>query len=167
LNNSLQSGSCNPTDSKLEEGVTNTLTCAPVSVNGRHFLTLFIITTQILSANVSTSIDEHRRFSILIITTIAAVATGISFIIFKWNSRLQSLVNSRTLDLRNSNESLVESNTKSDLTNRQLELHDKMQKEFINVAAHELRTLIQPIIGLTEILQSRIKDNEQLISLIQ
>jgi signal transduction histidine kinase len=37
-----------------------------------------------------------------------------------------------------------------------------MQKEFINVAAHELRTPIQPIIGLTEILQSKIKDNEQL-----
>jgi signal transduction histidine kinase len=37
-----------------------------------------------------------------------------------------------------------------------------MQKEFINVAAHELRTPIQPIIGLTEILQSRIKDNDQL-----
>jgi signal transduction histidine kinase len=162
MNNSLQSGSCNPTDIKLEEGVTNTLTCAPVSVNGGHLLTLFIIAPQILSANVSTSIDEHRRFSILIITTIAAVATGISFIIFKWNSRLQSLVNSRTLDLCNSNESLDESNTKLDLANRQLELHDKMQKEFINVAAHELRTPIQPIIGLTEILQSRIKDNEQI-----
>ncbi len=37
-----------------------------------------------------------------------------------------------------------------------------MQKEFINVAAHELRTPIQPILGLTEILQSKIKDNEQL-----
>jgi signal transduction histidine kinase len=162
LNNSLQSGSCNPTDIKLEEGVTNTLTCAPVSVNGRHFLTLFIITPQILSANVSTSIDEHRRFSILIITTIAAVATGISYIIFKWNRKLQSLVNSRTEELHRSNHSLIESNKKLDLANRQLELHDKMQKEFINVAAHELRTPIQPIIGLTEILQSRIKDNEQL-----
>src|SRR2546427_12142928 len=36
-----------------------------------------------------------------------------------------------------------------------------MQKEFINVAAHELRTPIQPIIGLTEVLQSRIKDVKQ------
>jgi signal transduction histidine kinase len=37
-----------------------------------------------------------------------------------------------------------------------------MQKEFINVAAHELQTQIQPILGLTEILQSKIKDSEQL-----
>jgi signal transduction histidine kinase len=36
-----------------------------------------------------------------------------------------------------------------------------MQKEFINVAAHELRTPIQPILGLSEVLQSKIKDNEQ------
>jgi signal transduction histidine kinase len=31
-----------------------------------------------------------------------------------------------------------------------------MQKEFINVAAHELRTPIQPILGLSEILRSRL-----------
>jgi signal transduction histidine kinase len=34
----------------------------------------------------------------------------------------------------------------------QLKTYSEMQKEFINIAAHELRTPIQPIIGLTEIL---------------
>ena len=34
-----------------------------------------------------------------------------------------------------------------------------MQKEFIDIAAHELRTPIQPIVGLSEVLQSKIKDN--------
>jgi signal transduction histidine kinase len=43
----------------------------------------------------------------------------------------------------------------------QVKLHDKMQKEFIDIAAHELRTPIQPILGLSEILLSRIKDSEQ------
>jgi two-component system sensor histidine kinase VicK len=37
-----------------------------------------------------------------------------------------------------------------------LEAHDKMQKEFINIAAHELRTPIQPILGLSGILQDSI-----------
>ena len=37
-----------------------------------------------------------------------------------------------------------------------------MQKEFINIAAHELRTPVQPIIGLTESLRSKIKDAELL-----
>src|ERR1051326_5682290 len=44
----------------------------------------------------------------------------------------------------------------------QLKRHDKMQKDFINIAAHELRTPIQPILGLTEILRSRTKDVEQI-----
>ncbi len=43
----------------------------------------------------------------------------------------------------------------------QLKIHDRMQQEFINVAAHELRTPIQPIISLTEVLQSQIKDVKQ------
>jgi signal transduction histidine kinase len=43
----------------------------------------------------------------------------------------------------------------------QLKRHDKMQKEFINIAAHELRTPIQPILSLTENLLSHTKDIEQ------
>ncbi len=43
----------------------------------------------------------------------------------------------------------------------QLKSHDRMQQEFINIAAHELRTPIQPIIGLTEMLRSKIKDVKQ------
>ena len=37
--------------------------------------------------------------------------------------------------------------------NEELKVHDKMQKEFINVAAHEIKTPIQPIIALSELLQ--------------
>ncbi len=42
-----------------------------------------------------------------------------------------------------------------------LKVHDKMQKEFINIAAHELRTPIQPILGLTEAILSNTKDESQ------
>jgi two-component system, OmpR family, sensor histidine kinase VicK len=42
-----------------------------------------------------------------------------------------------------------------------LKRHDKMQEEFINIAAHELRTPIQPIIGLSEVLLSKKGDIEQ------
>ena len=41
----------------------------------------------------------------------------------------------------------------------QLKVHDKMQREFIDIAAHELRTPIQPIIGLSQVLQSRLKNS--------
>ncbi|HEY6166095.1 MAG TPA: HAMP domain-containing sensor histidine kinase, partial [Nitrososphaeraceae archaeon] len=42
----------------------------------------------------------------------------------------------------------------------QLKAHDKMQEEFINIAAHELRTPIQPILGLAEHISSRIKEGK-------
>jgi two-component system sensor histidine kinase VicK len=42
-----------------------------------------------------------------------------------------------------------------------LKIHDKMQEEFINVAAHELRTPIQPILGLSEVLRCNAKDPKQ------
>jgi two-component system sensor histidine kinase VicK len=38
------------------------------------------------------------------------------------------------------------------IANEKLTLHDNMQREFINIAAHELRTPIQPILGLVEIM---------------
>ena len=40
--------------------------------------------------------------------------------------------------------------------NERLKLHDKMQQEFINVAAHELRTPIQPILRTVGLLSSAI-----------
>ncbi|MFL6385552.1 MAG: ATP-binding protein [Nitrososphaeraceae archaeon] len=42
----------------------------------------------------------------------------------------------------------------------QLKMHDRMQKEFIDVAAHELRTPIQPILGLTQMIYSKIDEDE-------
>jgi signal transduction histidine kinase len=38
---------------------------------------------------------------------------------------------------------------------------DKIKDEFINVAAHELRTPIQPILGLADILRSKLRDGKQ------
>jgi two-component system, OmpR family, sensor histidine kinase VicK len=48
----------------------------------------------------------------------------------------------------------------------QLKVHDKLQKEFINIAAHELRTPIQPILGLAEVLSSKKGSIEQYNELI-
>ena len=42
-----------------------------------------------------------------------------------------------------------------------LKLHEKMQKDFIDSVAHELRTPITPIIGLTEYVKDNLKNEEQ------
>jgi two-component system, OmpR family, sensor histidine kinase VicK len=44
---------------------------------------------------------------------------------------------------------------------QQLIIQEKMQKEFINTAAHELRTPVQPILGITEIIRKELKDGRQ------
>jgi two-component system sensor histidine kinase VicK len=57
--------------------------------------------------------------------------------------------------------SIFESLWKQNELYEQLKIHDKMQQEFINVAAHELRTPIQPILGLADILRSKQADAVQ------
>jgi signal transduction histidine kinase len=49
----------------------------------------------------------------------------------------------------------------------QLRIQSKMQKEFIDVAAHELRTPIQPILGLTGILRSNNISRDKKTSVAQ
>jgi two-component system, OmpR family, sensor histidine kinase VicK len=63
-------------------------------------------------------------------------------------------LDSRTLAL--SYASLFDNLWKQTELYEKLEVHDKMQKEFINIAAHELRTPIQPILGLSEVLQDLV-----------
>jgi signal transduction histidine kinase len=77
-------------------------------------------------------------------------------------------VKRRTKELDESNKQFVQTNKKLESANEQLKVHDKMQNEFINIAAHELRTPIQPILSLTEVLRFKIKDTQQvdLLSII-
>jgi signal transduction histidine kinase len=58
-------------------------------------------------------------------------------------------VESKTKELQETNEQLARAN-------RELETRDRIQKEFINIAAHELRTPIVPILNLSELLYSNI-----------
>ena len=72
-------------------------------------------------------------------------------------SGLAAYSNSKPIAL--SYASIFESLWKQAELNEQLKVHNKIQKEFINIAAHELRTPIQPILSLSELLRSKISDN--------
>jgi signal transduction histidine kinase len=65
--------------------------------------------------------------------------------------------------LRESNESLIESNIRLKEREEVIRIQynkliesEKIKDEFINTAAHELRTPIQPILGMTDIVRSRV-----------
>jgi two-component system, OmpR family, sensor histidine kinase VicK len=57
-------------------------------------------------------------------------------------------------------ETLKDRNKQLDLAVEELKNTGKMQREFINVAAHELRTPIQPILSLAEVLRTEIGYND-------
>jgi signal transduction histidine kinase len=124
----------------------------PIFVGSKPEYFVFIITpisTIFSQINEVISIQTIEIFPLLAGIT-AAVVVLIIFLL-KWNASLNNEVKRRTKDLESANE--------------QLKVHDNMQREFINVAAHELRTYIQPILGLSDILRSKIMD-EQLRRLV-
>ena len=69
------------------------------------------------------------------------------------------------IGFRESNDRLKETNELLTIQYEKVKESEKMQKEFLNIAAHELRTPIQPILGLTEAMYSKINDKKQLVIL--
>ena len=58
-------------------------------------------------------------------------------------------------------EQVKDSNRRLELLNEQLQIHDRMQQEFIDTAAHELRTPIMPIIGGMELLEAKLEPKDR------
>jgi signal transduction histidine kinase len=144
-------------------------TASPISIEGQHmyFMQLVTPTNLILSKIADTLSTERLKSYSLLVGTLAAVAVLIIFLI-KWSNTMEREVRKRTFQLNESNRKL--DSTTRELTNSNISLQDantqlkeqeKIQKEFINVAAHELRTPIQPILGLSGILCSNLKDSSQ------
>ena len=50
------------------------------------------------------------------------------------------------------------------MANEEIAQRERMKDEFINVAAHEMRTPVQPILGLSELLKSRRHANQATVS---
>ena len=142
-------------------GNTTTISYQPVIIDGKQLWTLFIGTPHILASDVNFLIDQQKNFSTLMVIIIGTIALGIAFLILSWNRRLEAAVNARTTELKEANNSLTKSNRLLAAANEQLKVHDKMQKEFINIAAHELRTPIMPILGEAEYIEHQFNDRKR------
>ncbi len=146
-------------DISFNENMT-TIAYQPITLDGEFLWSLYISTPHSLASNVGYLINQQKNFSTIVIIVVGSMAFGIAFLILSWNKRLEGAVESRTVQLKKTNESLTESNSLLASANKQLEIHDNMQKEFINVAAHELRTPIMPILGEAELIENDISDND-------
>ncbi|MFL6361620.1 MAG: ATP-binding protein [Nitrososphaeraceae archaeon] len=125
-------------------------TYQPIYVAGKpaYFLQVVTPTTTIYSQIDPILSRESERFGLFLAAPTGASAILIIFLLL-WNSSLGKEVRRRTRELQESNRLLG-------VTNEQLRERDRMQNEFINIAAHEMRTPIQPILGLSDIILQRI-----------
>jgi signal transduction histidine kinase len=144
------------------QGRTSTMAYEPVSVRGNDFAIMYIVTPHELAGSAVTLIDQQKMLNLITIIAIGAVATTMAGVVMIWYKKLAKEVNVKTSELKFANESLAESNRQLQIANsklgeanEQLKVHDKLQNEFINVAAHELRTPIQPLLGAAELLESQ------------
>ena len=120
----------------------------PIFLQGKPAYFVFIITpTSMIYSHVNEVLFTERLKMFLLIAGTTAAVLVLIILLIKWNNILNKEVKRRTEQLEESNEQLI--------------AQDKMQKEFINIAAHELRTPIQPILSLSDVLHSKVKDSEQ------
>jgi signal transduction histidine kinase len=124
----------------------------PILMGGNQFGVLYIIAPYTQVAEVTTLVENQKNLSILLIIAIGASAVTAAVVILQWNKNLEKTIAQRTARLREANE--------------QLTVHDKLQREFINIAAHELRTPLQPILGLSQILESKLGERSEEMKVI-
>lgn len=173
LRNSLTTLTANVFDI-VYQGNTTSIAYQPVSLENHSLGILYISASHNLAENVQKLISQQISFSISIYTIIAIIALGIALVIFTSNKRLHAALDSKTFELRKTIEKLRASNdiltsTERSLKDKQVQLttinkelleayeqlkvHERMQQDFINIAAHELRTPTQSIVGYIELLQ--------------
>lgn len=141
----------------------------PIYVQGQPTYFIQVVTpTNVIFSNIGETLFAERLKSYsLLVGTLIAVAVLIIFLI-KWSSTMEKEVLKRTRELKESNlkldamtKDLKNSNISLQEAYQQLKENEKIQKDFINVAAHELRTPIQPILGLSGILHSELRNPSQ------
>jgi signal transduction histidine kinase len=130
-----------------DEGNTTSFGYQPISFGDYRIGTLYIMAPHNLAENVENLTNQQKTLGIAIYTVIGSIAMGIAYVFLIWNKKLHTQVEKRTIELHTSNKRLH-------VVNEELKKNDAIQTQFINTAAHELRTPIQSIVGYMELLQT-------------
>ena len=99
MKDSLKEGAKGGTGDIYVQGAINTVAYEPVSLQGKHFLTLYLIAPHNLASNVAFAVGQQKYLSTIIIIVIGLVSAGGAFLVLTWNRRLENIVNIRTEDL--------------------------------------------------------------------
>jgi signal transduction histidine kinase len=127
----------------------------PIFLNGKPQYSVFVITpTSSIYAKINDIIAKERLQMFSLIAGIIAAAIVLAIFLSRLNNLLDREVRKRTKELEESNEKLG-------AANEQMQINDRLQKEFIHIAAHELRNPVQSILGFSEILQKQIGNTEK------
>ncbi len=142
-------------------GNSSTIAYTPVHVNDNIVFYLLLDTPHKFATEVDDLLLQQRNYIFGAGALIGIIAFIISIMMVVFNNRLKKIVEEKTKNLKIAVNSLEKAN-------EQLKQRDNMQKEFINVAAHELRTPIQTIIGYCEMISIAPKNtNKYLESIIR
>lgn len=148
--NVFRSAVLNPrvgTTDVISDGKDVTVSYSPVISNGIHYFTIVLILPHTLASSLDDLVVQQRNFPILAMIIIISSAIGIFFVITYWNKGLRKVVYIQTKELQE--------------TTKKLTYHDKLQKEFIDIAAHEFRTPIQSVLGYSEMIHANLKNFDQ------
>lgn len=148
--NVFRSAVLNPrvgTTDVISDGKDVTVSYSPVVSNGIHYFTIVLFLPHILASSLDDLVVQQRNFAILAMIIIISSAIGIFFVITYWNKGLRKVVYIQTKELQE--------------TTKKLTYHDKLQKEFIDIAAHEFRTPIQSVLGYSEMIHANLKNFDQ------
>lgn len=131
----------------ISNGKDVTVSYSPVISNGIHYFTIVLFLPHTLASLLDDLVVQQRNFAILGMIIIISSAIGIFFVITYWNKGLRKVVYIQTKELQE--------------TTKKLTYHDKLQKEFIDIAAHEFRTPIQSVLGYSEMIHANLKNFDQ------
>jgi signal transduction histidine kinase len=119
----------------------------PVYIRGEPTFFVFAVTpTDSLYSQISDILSSQESETFLLLTLITVSAGVFIFFLLVWTRRLDKAVEKRTQQLTSLNQVLS-------ITNQRLEEKEQAERNFLNIAAHELRTPTQAVMGYAEMLK--------------
>lgn len=133
------SGKTESLDISYVNGSKFTISYTPITINNKDVFYLVLDTPHVFAREVDSLISQQQNSAIGFIILTSVIGLLVIILLNLLNYKLKKTVSERTQELK--------------MAVKNLEENNQIQKEFINVAAHELRTPTQSIAGYCEMIE--------------